>query len=82
MFNVEQHDWWSVYGPVYEELPLEMPEPKGKPVRTSSFVDANLMHDHVTGQSATGILHLLSKTPNDWYSRRQNTVDRAMWFRI
>jgi hypothetical protein len=44
MFNVEQHDWWSVYGPVHEELPLKMPEPKGKPVRTTTFVDANLMH--------------------------------------
>ena len=49
MFHVEQHDWCSVYGPVHEELPLGIPELKGKPVRTTIFVDANLMHDQVTG---------------------------------
>ena len=77
MFNVEQHEWWSVYCPVHEELPLGMPEPKRKPVRTTTFVDANLMHDQVTSQSATGILHLLNKTSINWYSKRQNTVETA-----
>jgi hypothetical protein len=37
--------------------------------------DANLLHDIVTGHhSVTGILHLLSKTPLDWYSKKQATV--------
>jgi hypothetical protein len=34
-------------------------------------VDANLMHDVATGRSITGILHLVSKTPIDMYSRKQ-----------
>jgi hypothetical protein len=37
-----KYDWMqSVYGNVIEELPDEMPEPKGKPVRISTYEDAN-----------------------------------------
>jgi hypothetical protein len=68
---------YSVYGEAKEELPTGMPTPKGKPIRTSSFVDANLMHDLTTGRSATGILHFLNQTPIEWFSKRQNTVETA-----
>ena len=69
------NDWtYSVYGEMSEELPANAPEPKGKPVCTTTFVDANLMHCKVTGRSATGILHAINQTPVDWYSKRQNTV--------
>ena len=37
------YDWThSVYGNDPEEVPTDLPEPKGKKIRTSSFVDANL----------------------------------------
>ena len=57
------HNWdTTVYGNVTEELPYDMPTaPKGKPVRMTTFEDANLLHDHVTGRSAMGILHLSIK---------------------
>jgi KUP system potassium uptake protein len=76
--EIPKHDWmYSVYGEASEELPPGMPTPKGKPVRTSSFVDANLMHDLTTGRSATGIIHLVNQTPIEWFSKRQNTVETA-----
>ena len=56
-----------------------MPVPKGKTVRTTSFVDANLMHCKVTGNSGTGIFHLINSTPVDWYSRKQPTVETATY---
>ena len=31
----------------------------------------------VTGRSVTGILHLANKTPIDWYSKKQGTVETA-----
>ena len=37
------------------------------------------MHDMVTGRSVTGILHLLNKTPLDWYSKKQATVETATY---
>jgi hypothetical protein len=69
----------SVYGDVKEECPDDMPEPKGKPVRLTCYVDANLMHDFITGRSATGILHLMNLTPIDWFCKRQDTVETATY---
>ena len=45
----------------------------------SHFVDANLMHDLITGRSMTGILHLMNKTPIDWFSKKQATVEVATY---
>jgi hypothetical protein len=71
-------DWtYSVYGNELEELPYDAPVARGKPVRTTSFVDANLMHDLTTGRSASGILHMANQTPIEWFSKRQNTVETA-----
>ena len=40
----QQYDWInSVYGPNKEELPPDMPTPKGKPMRTTTYEDANLV---------------------------------------
>ncbi|HET7639405.1 MAG TPA: Ty1/Copia family ribonuclease HI, partial [Ktedonobacteraceae bacterium] len=78
--KIVEHDWmYAVYGNVREELPSNMPKAKGKPVRTTTFVDANLMHDLTTGRSATGVLHLVNATPIEWFSKRQNTVESATY---
>ena len=45
----------------------------------SSFCDANLMHDAVTGRSASGILKFLNQTPVDWFSKRQDQVKTATY---
>ena len=71
-------DWsTSVYGDCKEVLPTDAPVPLGRPVLTTTYVDANLMHDLLSGKSVTGILHLLNKTPIDWYSKKQATVETA-----
>ena len=33
----------------------------------------------LTGRAVTGILHLLNKTPIDWFSKRQTTVEMATY---
>jgi hypothetical protein len=70
---------YSVYGNVQEEIPSDMPETKGQPVRLTCFWDANLMHDLTTGRSCTGILHMINQTPIDWYAKRQATVETATY---
>jgi hypothetical protein len=55
------------------------PKPLGKYVTLSHYVDANLMHDVMTGKSVTGILHLINKTPLDWYSKKQATVETVTY---
>jgi hypothetical protein len=51
----------------------------GNYVTLSYYVDANLMHDVTTGNSVTGILHLINKTSLDWYSKKQATVETATY---
>ena len=75
-----EYDWASsVYGDGTELLPANAPEPLGEFVTLSHFVDANLFHDMLTGRSVTAILHLINKTPIDWYSKKQATVETATY---
>ena len=78
-FKTKNQEWGHIYHPCEEAIPDDMPKAYGKPVRITTFVDANLLHDKVTGRSATGIIHLVNKTPIDWYSKRQNTVETATY---
>ena len=74
----QDFDWeYSVYGDVKELHPEDAPPPLGNYVTLTHFVDANLLHDLITGRSVTGILHILNKTPFDWYSKKQATVETA-----
>ena len=76
----QDFDWaTSVYGNITELLPQNAPEPLGKYVTLSHYVDANLFHDLLTGRSVTGILHFANKTPIDWYSKKQATVETATY---
>ena len=76
----EPYKWdYSVYGDVKEEIPNDTPEPLGNYVITTHYVDANLFHDILTGRSVTGILHLINKTPLDWFSKKQATVETATY---
>ena len=75
-----EYDWsQSVYKGVEEDIPLNAPSPKGRTVRLSTFVDANLLHCRATGRSASGILHLINDTPIDWYFKKQNSVEAATY---
>ena len=74
------YDWVNtVYGNVKEAVPHNLPTPLGKPVLTTTYKDANLYHDYITGRSAMGIIHLLNGTPIDWYTKRQDTVETATY---
>jgi hypothetical protein len=76
----QEFDWErSVYGNVSEMLPLDAPEPLGKFVTLMHYFDVNLYHDVLTRRSVTGILHLLNKTPIEWYSKKQATVETATY---
>lgn len=74
----KHYDWeHTCYHGAKEALPTDAPTPRGKPVHLSSYVDANLYHDLISGRSVTGILHIANKTPFDWYAKLQATVETA-----
>ena len=75
-----EFDWEkSVYGNVRELIPEDAPKPLGKFVTIIHYVDSNLMHCLLTGRSVTGILTFINKTPIDWFSKKQSTVETATY---
>jgi len=78
--EITKFDWTSsVYDNPTEEIPDNVPPPKGHYVRTTTYKDANLMHNLVTGRSCTGVLHFLNGTPIDYFSKRQGQVETATY---
>ena len=74
------HDWsQSIYGNVKEIMVENYPKALGKFVTITHYFDANLYHDKITGRSVTGILTLTNKTPMEWYSKKQATVETATY---
>ena len=69
----------TVYGDVSEIIPKDAPPALGKYVTLTHYFDANLYHDMLTGRSVTVILHLMKKTPIDWYSKKQATVETTTY---
>jgi hypothetical protein len=74
-----EHNWTEFYPDAEEELPPDMPVPKGKPVTITCFVDADHAHDVVTRRSVTGILMMRNSTPITWLSKRQKTVETSSY---
>jgi hypothetical protein len=70
-------DWKDFYGDVVEELPPRMPEPLGKSVHSTCFVDANHAGNVVTRRSHSGVLIFVMNTPIIWFSKKQNTVESS-----
>jgi len=74
----QSYDWeYTCYPDAKEPIPHNAPKPLGKPVRTTSYVDANLLHDLISGRSVTGTIHMLNRTPVDYFSKLQSTVETA-----
>lgn len=72
-----KHDWTDFYHGAKEPIPSNAPEPRGKSVVISCFVDANHAGDRVTRRSHTGVLLFCNRAPILWYSKQQNTVETS-----
>jgi hypothetical protein len=56
----------TMYGQCKEEVPAD----------TTHYVDANLMHNLVTGRWVIGLIHFFSQTPIDTYTKNLGHVQR------
>jgi hypothetical protein len=70
-------EWTDFYGDVKESIPPNAPVPRGNPVQTTAFVDANHAGNQVTRRSHTGILLYCNSAPIIWYSKAQATVETS-----
>ena len=71
----QEYEWArTVYGNVIEEIPKDLPKQLGKRVITTALLDANLLHDIVTGKSVTAVLKLFNTTQQTCFQR-----DKLLW---
>ena len=78
MENIEVN-WEEQYPGAKEELPPDMPIPKGKSIMINVYVDADHAHDQDTRRSVTGFILFINNTPVKWYSKHQNTVETSTY---
>ncbi|KAL7536256.1 hypothetical protein ACHAWF_008726, partial [Thalassiosira exigua] len=70
MADFPREDWsYSIYGDAKEELPRDMPEPRGRGFRIVTYVDCDLGGDCVTRRSRTGFAVFLNGAPLYWMSK-------------
>jgi len=75
--DFQSFDWTDFYGDVKEAIPPNAPMPRGNPVQTTAFVDANHAGNQVTRRSQSGILIYCNSAPIIWYSKAQATVETS-----
>ena len=72
-------DWSSsVYGDdLKEELPGNMPQPRGQGFTMSAYVDSDHAGDSVTRRSRTGFLVFLNSALVYWISKKQTAIETS-----
>ena len=77
------HDWSrTVYWNVREEIPKDITKPFGKRATTTTFLDANLLHDIITGKSVTAVLLCQHHLNRLVLKETSHSGDSNIWFRI
>jgi hypothetical protein len=70
-------DWNEYYPGAEDPLPPNMPQPRGKSVIVSCYVDADHAGCWVTRRSHMGVLIMVNRSPILWLSKWQNTVETS-----
>ncbi len=73
------HEFHVFYRDAEELLPHRMPQPRGRSVVTTAFVDASHAANKVTRRSHTGFVVFINRAPILWYSKRQQTVETSTY---
>ena len=60
-----------------EEIPSDMPEPRGVSIEMTLFCDADHAGDAVTRRCHTGLLMCLDNAPINSFSKAQATVETS-----
>ena len=75
-----KYDWsYTVCGNVQVVIPNNCPKPLGKSFTTTTALDAKFLHCLATSGSLAACLHFCNKTPTDWNSKNQATVETATY---
>ena len=77
--DFQKHDWASSeFGSeLKEEMPANMPQPRGMGFVTKTHVDADHTMDTATRRSRSGFLVHINSTPIFWMSKKQTSVESS-----
>ena len=67
----------SSYGNVQEDLPTDMPTPRGKLMQATAYQDTIMSHDLVTERAMFEIIHFINQTPIALFSKAAKIVETA-----
>jgi hypothetical protein len=73
----KEYDWKEYYPGATEVILDFMPEPHGKPMLTTCFVDADHAGCHFTCHSHSGVLIFVNRATIIWFSKRQATMESS-----
>ena len=67
----------EIYRDAKDELPPHMPEPRGRQVTTTAYVDASHAANRKTRRSHSGFILFVNRAPISWHSKGQKTVESS-----
>ena len=71
-------DWSATaYGECKEEIPSNIPEPRGIGFTMRAFEDSDHAGDTITRRSRTGFLIFLNSAPIYWFSKKQTSIETS-----
>ena len=76
-FMVNRLDFEEYYRHADEEVPRNAPEPRGRFVTTTAFVDASFGQNKKNRKSHTGFIIFVNRASIIWYSKQQKTVETS-----
>ena len=77
IFDMNVDGFHEQYRDARELIPADAPEPRGRSVSTTGYVDASHAPNKVTRRSHTGYVIFVNKAPVHWFSKRQPTVESS-----
>ena len=72
-------DWGDFYSGAKEAIPLDIPEPRGKPIDLRLYIDSDFTGNKVTHRSRTGFIVYMNMEPFAWSSKKQTTVETSVF---
>ena len=72
-------DWKTFYGDVTKAIPPNEPDPRGKAVDLSMWVDSDYAGDIMTRRERTGYFIFLNTALIDWLSKKQANIEGSVF---
>ena len=69
IFQTRAEDFIEYYRDAQEQLPHQLPKPRGRPVTLTSYVDASHAANRKNRRSHSGFIIFLNRAPVMWYSK-------------